>query len=745
MSRLLLRSLAPAAFCLFLVGFSDAAKVKVWYHAGQSHHEKAQLKQAVVTSEGALRLSRQVKAFAGLQATHIWAIVEDKAGNLFVATGDDGKIFKVAADGKVTVAYTSTDSQVLSLALAEDGTLFAGTGPHGLIVSIPPQGNPKILAADLDSYVWNLVIDAAGKNLYAGTGPKGRIYQVSPEGKASVFYSTKQEHILCLSRGADNVLYAGTDKGGLVYRIDPNGKGFVLYDAHQGEIRSLLVTGNGIYAGTSAPVPRGARGIAASSSSTAVSSVDRGSDEQPAANEQPTAQKGGAKKKLVRTDSTSPTESSTEESSSGSRNNGTSAEENTSSRGTGASAGSPPGTGENSIYRIAADGTVRELFRDKVMVLSLLQHDGRLFAGTGMRGQLFEINEADKERTEIARLDNGQIQCLFQRRDGSIVLGAGDPAKLYVLEDSFASSGTITSEVLDARIISKWGALTWKAHTPAGTTVRVAVRSGNVAEPDQTWTDWSAEETDPVNGRVTVRMARYLQYRVTLSTENLRVTPELNSLAIRYKNINQAPEITNLEVPDLAAANLDHAKKLKIKWSATDPNEDELTFNVYVRKDGWKDWVLVEEDLEKKEFEWDTTTFPSGHYQLKVVASDRRDNAAEDALTARRTSARIPVAHVPPKVEIKVTGMDGEKAVIEGTATDPMVRLTEASFALNGKRWSNVFPTDGLFDSKTESFRFTTGRLRPGTYVLILRVRDAAGNVGSGDVVFTVRERTGAR
>jgi hypothetical protein len=729
MSRLLLRSVLPAAVCLFLVSSSDGAKVKVWYHSGQSHHEKAQLKQAVVTSEGALRLSRQVKAFAGLQATHIWAIIEDKAGNLFVATGDEGKIFKVAADGKVTVAYTSSDSQVLSLALAEDGTLFAGTGPHGLIVSIPPQGDPKVLVADLDGYVWNLVFDAAGKNLYAGTGPKGRIYQVSPEGKASVFYATKQEHILCLARGADNMLYAGTDKGGLVYRIDPNGKGFVLYDAHQGEIRSLLVTGDSVYAGTSAPVPRGARGIAASNSSTAVSSVDRGSDEQPAANEQPAAKKGQGKKKLFRPASTSSAKSSTEETVSSSHRNG-------------ASAGAPPSTGENSIYRIALDGTVRELFREKVMVLSLLQHDGRLLAGTGMRGQLFEIIEADKERTEIARLDNGQIQCLFQRRDGTVVLGAGDPAKLYVLEDSFAARGTITSEVLDARIISRWGALTWKAHAPTGTAVSVAVRSGNVAEPDQTWTDWSAEETDPVNGRVTVRTARYLQYRVTLSTENLRVTPELNSLAIRYKNTNQAPEITNLEVPDLAAANLDNAKKLKIKWSATDPNEDELTFNVYVRKDGWKDWVLVEEDLEKKDFEWDTTTFPSGYYQLKVTASDRRDNAPEDALKAQKISARIPVAHDPPKVEVKVTGMDGDKAVIEGTATDPMVRLTEASFAVNGKRWSNVFPTDGLFDSKTESFRFTTGRLRPGTYVLILRVRDAAGNVGSGDVVFTVRERS---
>ena len=69
------------------------------------------------------------------------------------------------------------------------------------------------------------------------------------------------------------------------------------------------------------------------------------------------------------------------------------------------------------------------------------------------------------------------------------------------------------------------------------------------------------------------------------------------------------------------------------------------------------------------------------------------------------------------------------------SATDPFVRLTEASFAVDGKRWTNVFPTDGLFDSKTETFRFKTAELRPGMHVLVLRVRNAAGNTGSGDVV----------
>lgn len=120
-----------------------------------------------------------------------------------------------------------------------------------------------------------------------------------------------------------------------------------------------------------------------------------------------------------------------------------------------------------------------------------------------------------------------------------------------------------------------------------------------------------------------------------------------------------------------------------------------------------------------------------------MVASDRKDNAAEDALSAERISTPIPVTHLPPGVTVKLAGFDNGAALIEASARDPYVRLIEASFAVDGKRWINVFPTDGLFDSKSETFRFKTDALRPGTHVLVLRVRNAAGTVGSGDLVIT--------
>jgi hypothetical protein len=703
-----------------------AAKVKVWNQNAPAHYDKAQLKQAVLSSEGVIRLSRQLKPLAGLDASHVWAVAEDKQGNLYVATGPEGKLFKVTADGTVALAFTSEDSQILSLAASPDGSIYAGTGPGGQVIRIDPQGTAKVIYASPESYVWSLAVGDKGQTIFAGTGPKGRIYRLTPEGKATVFYTTKQEHILCLGLSIDGTLYAGTDKGGLVYRIDAKGKGFVLYQATQSEIRSLLVTADAVYAGTSSPTRR--RGVAASTSAT--NSLTPGSSSGTSA----------TPASIVREKESKATEGATLATTSAG-----SSESREGSRGTPAPSAAPPSTGENSLYRIAADGTVREIFREKAMLLSLLRLHGRLFVGTGMDGQLFEIDEATRERSEVARLDHGQILCLFRRQDGSVVLGAGDPGKLYVLQDKYVPRGSVVSEVFDAKIVSKWGALRWKADAPAGTAVTVAVRSGNVAEPDETWSDWSAEQTDAQQAVIAAPLARFLQYRVTLTSDNPALTPALHGLALRYATTNQAPEVTAIEVPDLDAGNLENPKRLKFKWTALDPNEDELTYSLYVRKDGWKNWVQLEDNLDKREYEWDTTTTPAGIYQIKVVASDRKDNPDEEALTGERISTPFAVAHVPPTVTIKVAGMDGDQAVIEATATDPLVRLTSASFSTNGKKWVNVFPIDGLFDSKTETFKFKTESLKPGSYVVVLRVKDAAGNVGSGDVVFNVQTKAGSR
>jgi outer membrane protein assembly factor BamB len=715
-------SVAAIGVLLLAATWSPAGKIKVWHHGATTHYEKAQLKGAVVTSEGTLRLSRRLKPLVALDATHVWDVVEDRQGNLIAATGDEGKIFRITPEGKVSLVFDSEDSQVLCLASGTDGTIYAGTGPSGHIICISPEGAARVLCATPESYVWSLAVDKNNDSIYAGTGPKGKIYRVTTQGKAEVFYATRQEHILSLAIAPDGRLYAGTDKNGLVYRFDSRGKGFVLYHAPQAEVRSLLLSTGGLYAGTSSPRRRSASLNSANAHSSLANSP---------------AMLVSTPKSASRTGSGSGRVPASTSTGSGSHDKDDESSERSSPP--------PPRSGDNSVYWIGEDGNAREVFREKALILSLLRQEGRVFIGTGMEGQLFEVDEATKEHSEVARLDNGQIHCMYRRRDGSIILGTGDPGKLYVLEDQYAATGTVTSEVLDARLISKWGALRWKGVTPPGTRLTVAVRSGNLAEPDETWSDWSAELADSEQATAAAPPARFLQYRITLHSDDSHVTPALKSIALRYSTLNQAPEITAIDVPDLSASNSDSAKKLHFKWTATDPNDDELTYTLLVKKDSWKNWIQIEENLEKKEFEWDTTATPSGTYQLKVVASDRKDNPPEQALSCERISDPFTIAHEPPAVVLKVAGMEGDQAVIEATGTDAHVRLTSASFSVNGKKWINVFPTDGLFDSKTETFRFKTDSLKPGTYVVVLRIRDAAGNTGSGDAVFTVQQRDAGR
>ncbi len=227
MSRSCLFSLAA----LVLLGAAEcrAAKVKVWHQHAPADYAKARLRQAVVSNEGTLRLSRQLRPLADLDATHVWDLAEDGDGNLYAATGDEGKVFKVTPNGKVSVAHAGENSQVLCLAVAPDGAVYAGTGPKGQVVRIDPRGSAKVLCETGESYVWSLALDPKTQTLYAGTGPRGNVCKVTPEGKATIFYATKQEHVLSVALGANGGLYAGTDKGGLVYRIDAGGKGFVVF------------------------------------------------------------------------------------------------------------------------------------------------------------------------------------------------------------------------------------------------------------------------------------------------------------------------------------------------------------------------------------------------------------------------------------------------------------------------------------------------------------------------------------
>ncbi|MEK9152857.1 MAG: hypothetical protein AAB692_05835, partial [Patescibacteria group bacterium] len=100
----------------------------------------------------------------------------------------------------------------------------------------------------------------------------------------------------------------------------------------------------------------------------------------------------------------------------------------------------------------------------------------------------------------------------------------------------FQLNGTFLSSVLDVDPVSAdWDALFFTPILPVPTTLTIAVRSGNTAVPDGTWSAFSAEISTTAGAVIPVPMARYLQYRATLATSDNNQTPQLDDITISYR------------------------------------------------------------------------------------------------------------------------------------------------------------------------------------------------------------------
>ncbi|MBL7741152.1 MAG: DUF4082 domain-containing protein, partial [Chitinophagaceae bacterium] len=93
----------------------------------------------------------------------------------------------------------------------------------------------------------------------------------------------------------------------------------------------------------------------------------------------------------------------------------------------------------------------------------------------------------------------------------------------------YASSGTFTSRVFDAGTVKPWGAMIWNSSIPSGTTLNMFARTGNVATPDGTWSDFLpiAASGNPIGVS-----SQYIQYRAEMATSDTKFTPVLRDVVI---------------------------------------------------------------------------------------------------------------------------------------------------------------------------------------------------------------------
>jgi len=327
-----------------------------------------------------------------------------------------------------------------------------------------------------------------------------------------------------------------------------------------------------------------------------------------------------------------------------------------------------------------------------------------------------------------------------------------------------ARSGEYESEVFDARSTSTWGELAWKAGVPAGAGVELLTRSGNTGDPDETWSEWT-----PVAGRgggqIVSPSARFLQWKARLSRGSRGAGPELLSVETAYLRENLPPLVSSVTVyepgdvvtgpaggtNDSSAsqtlpggvevtysldpiASPDRELHVLLRgmrtasWEALDPNGDVLSFDLYLKSDDEEDWKLVEEGVLRRTLHtWDTAAMTDGVYRLRVKATDRQSNPKESSLEASAESPPFIVDHTPPEFT-RVDVSSARELTVSGVVTDAASQVMFVDVSVDYGDWRPAFADDGMFDSRSESFRLVIEGLEEGEHAVSVRAADRSGN-----------------
>ena len=242
---------------------------------------------------------------------YIWDLALDKAGNLYVATGDHGEIYRVTPKGEHSVFFKSDETHIRVLAFDARENLIAGTDGSGLIYRISPAGEGFVLYSAPKKEITALALDHAG-NIYAaavgekrsGGGPGGAalaaalmnlganpptaattpqtpgitvtpapsvpqmtgpfpfpgggassgsdVYRIAPDGSPTRVWSSHEDIVYALAFDSQGRLLAGTGNRGHIFAITGQDDFSDLLKAPASQVtRFAKAPGGGLYAATS--------------------------------------------------------------------------------------------------------------------------------------------------------------------------------------------------------------------------------------------------------------------------------------------------------------------------------------------------------------------------------------------------------------------------------------------------------------------------------------------------------------
>ena len=724
--------LSALAILLYSSTIVYAGQPVVWETSARADLLKGDARGVSISDTGVLMLSPKLTELFNTQQTYVWSTAVDNAGNVFVGTGHDGKIFRIAANGTGSLLYDAAELDVTALAVGRDGSLYAGTSPDGKVYRIAADGKADVYFDPDDKYIWSLAVMPDG-SLAVGAGDSGKIYRVRTAGAkpdVSLLVSTNQTHVISLAVTPQGDLLAGTDPGGLVLRISPEGKTFALFDTQLREIHALAPAADGsIYALALSDAAAGNKGVTA-----------------PAVTSQPSD---------GMTPSTTVTITAIDE--------------------TGAPLQAQPSTtrsrndvsnARSAVFRILPDGATDVVWSSTTITafsIAPALSGGSVLIGTADKGRIYSVTN-DGRDTLLLQSPEGQISSLMVKGN-QVYAASSNQGKLFRFGNDLVSEGSYESPVRDAKLIATWGRVWWRG---AGN-IEVQTRTGNGERPDGTWSDWSPAVKNADGNQISSPRARFIQWR-TVVRSGAGVPAWLEDVSVAYLPRNVAPEvlaITALPIgvglqqiaqvaidPNVESSGLDPSVfgpvaqvpprrfyqrgARSFQWQAEDRNGDTLEYSIYYRPINEQTFRLLKDRLRDNFYTIDGATLADGRYIIKVVASDGPDNPLGQKLTGERISEPVDIDNTPPVVKLmEQPQVGGNNVRVVFSVDDATGKIRKADISIDGATWLPIFPDDGIADSGHEIFTVDAGSLTPGEHTISLRSFDTSGNVGTASV--TVR------
>jgi sugar lactone lactonase YvrE len=667
---------------------------------------RGEARSVSIDQNGNITPATRVTELYKTEQPYIWSSAIDAAGNVYLGTGAEGRIYKVSPSGSGAMFADLNELNVSALAIGRNGEIFAATSPDGKVYQIDAAGKATVYFEPKEKYIWSLAVMSDG-SLAVATGENGKIYRVrsanaTPE--SSLLYDTSETHIISLAADTKGNLYAGSDSGGLVMRFGPDGKPFGLLDSPLREIHELAVGPDGsVYVLALGESASTAKPEASPTPASNTVSADPPNPMQPAQPQKSRYDLTGAK---------------------------------------------------SAVYRILPDGGNDILWSSPTVVgFSIYAHQtGRgVLLGTSDRGRIYNIRN-DGNETLAMQTDASQISRIFSQ-GSNLYAASSNQGRLFKIGPDTVAEGIYESAVLDAKTTAAWGNLWW---TSNGNVV-IESRSGNSEFPNETWSGWEIVRTEARRGKTNNPNARYFQWRAKLVTgSSLRemnlafsprnIAPEITSLQVMPPNVgllaNPPIQIDpNIELSGLSPLNFGIVVAPQpprrafqrgargFQWTAEDRNGDKLAYDVYFKEVTDAEFKLLKENLSENFVTLDGLSLADGKYVVRIVVKDSPSNPS--GLTGEIVSEPFDIDNTQPTVTAMAAQSIGAGVRIPFTAIDRGSYIARAEYSVNGGEWLSVYPDDGISDGPEERYTVNVTLATPGEYSVTLRVFDATGNIGN--------------